>query len=213
MNATVEDLRATIIPKSDQLNSEQLLGGPMTITVSEVRIGNSEEQPVTVHYVNEAGRPFKPCKTMRKLLIHAWGKNGNDWRGRSMTLYNDPTVKFGGDEVGGIRISHLTDIEKRLAVMLTSTRGKKAKYVVDQLKSALAGQLADLAAAPTIEALKDNFEAAYRSHPKGSSEREQLKAAYDARTAVLNNPPPPGTGTPVGSDVDPSWGDDSTPKA
>ncbi len=35
MNASVEDLRPTIIPKSDQLNAEQLLGGPMTVTVTE----------------------------------------------------------------------------------------------------------------------------------------------------------------------------------
>ena len=76
MNATVEDLRQTIIPKSDQLNAEQLLGGPMTVTVSEVKVSDSGEQPVVVHYDGENGRPFKPCKTMRKVLIHAWGADG-----------------------------------------------------------------------------------------------------------------------------------------
>jgi hypothetical protein len=130
MNATIEDLRPTIIPKSDQLNAEQLLGGPMTVTVTDVRLGKTEEQPVVVHYANEGGRPFKPCKTMRKLLIHAWGADGRAWVGRSMTLYNDPEVKFGGEDVGGIRISHLSDIERDVRVSLTSTRGKKAKYEV-----------------------------------------------------------------------------------
>ncbi len=43
MNATVEDLRATIIPKSDQLNSEQLLGGPMNKQL--LASGKLEEPP------------------------------------------------------------------------------------------------------------------------------------------------------------------------
>lgn len=184
MNVAVEDLRATIIPKSDQLNAEQLLGGPMTVTVEEVSLGSGEEQPVVVHYVGENGRPYKPCKTMRKLLIYAWGADGRAWAGRSMTLYNDPAVKFGGEEVGGIRISHLTDIDRDIKVSLTSTRGKKAKYEVRRLSSPVAGQLADIAAAPTIEALKDNFGAAYKT-AKDQAIRAQLKSAYDARLKAL----------------------------
>lgn len=190
MNATVEDLRATIIPKSDQLNAEQLLGGPMTVTVTEVRVKDSEEQPVVVHYAGEEGRPFKPCKTMRKVLIHAWGADGRQWVGRSMTLYNDPAVKFGGEDVGGIRISHLTDIEHDIKVSLTSTRGKKAKYEIRRLVSSLAGQLVDIARSPTMEALEDNFKAAYRS-TKSTTERAQLTAAKDKRKGELMKPPVP----------------------
>lgn len=184
MNATVEDLRATIVPKSDQLNSEQLLAGPITITVSEVRLSGGAEQPVVVHYAGENGRPFKPCLTMRKVLIHAWGADGRQWVGRSMTVYNDPTVKWAGEEVGGIRISHMTDIERDIKVSLTTTRGKKAKYEVRRLSPAVAGQLADITGSPTVEALKDNFGAAYRQN-KDTAQRAQLKAAYDARLAVL----------------------------
>jgi hypothetical protein len=190
MNATVEDLRPTIIPKSDQLNAEQLLGGPMTVTVTDVRLGNSEEQPVIVHYANEGGRPFKPCKTMRKVLIHAWGADGRQWIGRGMTLYNDPSVKFGGEDVGGIRISHMTDIERDVKVSLTSTRGKKAKYEIRRLSSPVAGQLAEITGAPTIEALKEVFGAAYKT-TKDASVRAQLKAAYDARLTVLSKPAEP----------------------
>jgi hypothetical protein len=187
MNATIEDLRPTIIPKSDQLNAEQLLGGPMTVTVTDVRLGSTEEQPVIVHYANEGGRPFKPCKTMRKLLIHAWGADGRQWTGRAMTLYNDPAVKFGGEDVGGIRISHLTDIDRDVRVSLTTTRGKKAKYEVKRMSSPLAGQLADITGSPTVDALKENFGAAYKA-TKDAGGRAQLKAAYDARMAVLTRP-------------------------
>lgn len=131
----VSDLRYTIVPKSDQLNAEQLMAGDMTITVTDVRIG-SDDQPVVIHYEGEDGRPFKPCKTCRKVLIFAWGEDGRKWVGKSMTLFNDPSVKFGGMSVGGIRISHLSDIQRELTVSLTATKGKKTPHTIKVLKPA-----------------------------------------------------------------------------
>jgi len=133
MTTNAKNLRDTIVPKSDQLNSEQLLTGPMTITVTGVSRGNSADQPVTVHYDGENGRPFKPCKTMRKVLILAWGDDGNTWVGKSMTLFNDPEVKWGGVKVGGIRISHLSGIDRDISIALTATRGKKEPFLIKPL--------------------------------------------------------------------------------
>jgi hypothetical protein len=133
MSYDVSDLRGTIVPKSDQLNSEQLMAGPITVTVREVSIG-SDDQPLVIHHDKDAQRPFKPCKTMRKVLIHAWGPDGREWAGKSMTLFNDPTVRFGGAEVGGIRISHLTDIPADIEVRLTATKGKKALHTIRRMQ-------------------------------------------------------------------------------
>lgn len=130
----VSNLRSTVVPKSDQLNSEQLLSAPMTITINDVMPG-SEEQPLILHYEGDNGRPYKPNKTWRKLLIFAWGENGMEWIGRSMTLYCDPSIKFGGVEVGGICISHLSHIERTINIALNSTRGKKAKHTVHVLET------------------------------------------------------------------------------
>lgn len=130
------DLRPTIVPKSDQLNSEQLLAGPMTIRVSGVTVTTNAEQPVTIHYEGDDGRPYKPCKTMRKVLILAWGHDGSEWTGKSMTLFNDPAVKFGGQSVGGIRISHVSHIDRDIAVALTATKGKKTLHTIKALKTA-----------------------------------------------------------------------------
>src|SRR3546814_12222088 len=58
------------------------------------------------------------------------------WIGQSMTLYNRPDVKFGGEEVGGIRISHLSDIDKDIAIALTATRGRKEKTRIQRLDEA-----------------------------------------------------------------------------
>jgi hypothetical protein len=107
-----------------------------------------------------------------------------------MTLYHDAKVRFGGDEVGGIRISHMTDIDRDIEVRLTATRGKKALHVIKRLDSPLAGMLTDIENSPNAAALKDNFGASYK-HMKGNEPaRVQLKAAYDKRLAALTTVPP-----------------------
>jgi hypothetical protein len=122
------------------------------------------------------------------VLLFAWGPDGREWIGRSMTLYNDPQVKFGGDEVGGIRISHMSDIEKRVQVSLTATRGKKALHTVEKLTHVKRGpSVEDIKRSPTLDALRDNFGAAYKS-TKDAGLRAMLKTAYDERTAELSKP-------------------------
>jgi len=181
----VTDLRSTIVPKSDQLNSEQLLGGSMTVTVTEVRVSASDEQPVVVHYEGENGRPFKPCKTMRKLMVFAWGEDGRQWAGQSMTLYNDPSVKFGGMDVGGIRISHMTGIEKDIEVSLTATKGKKTLHRIRRLESG--PSLADVLEAITAAADKAGMAKAKALAQQLTAKRDidQALAAYGAKVDAL----------------------------
>jgi hypothetical protein len=126
----ISNLRSTIIPKSDQLNADQLLGNDMPITVTSVTLSASPDQPLTIHYDGENGRPFKPCKTMRKVLIALWGEDGNTWIGRSMLLFCDTKVKWAGEEVGGIRIKAVSHIDCDKMLSLTETRGKKAKIKI-----------------------------------------------------------------------------------
>jgi hypothetical protein len=189
MSIDVSDLRPTIVPKSDQLNAEQLLGGPMTITVTDVRIG-SAEQPISVHYEGEGGRPYKPCKTMRKVLIFAWGPDGREWAGRSMTLYNDPQVKFGGDEVGGIRISHMTDIERDIQVSLTATRGKKALHTIRKLVARKPPTLDEVLAAIAAATNKTGMDKAKEMAMALDDDDDMVKAqaAYKARVQALKTP-------------------------
>lgn len=126
------DISDTTAPRSDQQNFDDYANGPKTVTVSDVKAG-SAEQPVEIHLVEFPGRPYKPGKSMRRLLVAAWGAEASAYVGRKLTLYGDPTIRFGKDEVGGIRISHLSHIEKALTVALTITRGKRAPFVVQPL--------------------------------------------------------------------------------
>ena len=129
---SIEDLSVTIKPKSDQLNADDLISGPRTVFIEGVRLGSTEDQPVILD-LGEGLQPYKPCKSMRRLLVFCWGKNGKYWKGRNMTIFNDPSVTWAGQAIGGIRISHLSNLDKPVSVALTTTRGKRKPYTVEPL--------------------------------------------------------------------------------
>lgn len=127
------DLRATIIPRSDQINFEDVQSQSITAVIKSVRAGNSE-QPVFIDLEGYDGRPYKPSKSMRRVLVDAWGSNGHSWVGRTLTLYGDPSVKFGGVAVGGIKIQAMSDIEADFSLMLSVSRGKRQEHRVCKLE-------------------------------------------------------------------------------
>lgn len=128
------DLTSTIEAKSDQLGADDIMAGPRTITITKVSADpGSSEQPIIVNFEGDNKKPWKPCKSMRRLLVAVWGANGAEYVGRSVTLYRDPTVKWGGLEVGGIRISHMSHIDKPVTIALTATRGNKKPVTVSPL--------------------------------------------------------------------------------
>lgn len=148
------DLTQSIAPKSDQLNAEDLLSGPRTVTVEQVAKG-SAEQPVNVHLAEFPGRPFRPSKTVRRILVSAWGADAATYAGRRMTLYRDASVRFGGQDVGGIRVSHLSHIDKPITIALTVTRGKRAPHTVHPLPAERPASRVDAEPAPPALSLPD----------------------------------------------------------
>jgi len=128
------DMSASIAPKSDQLDAIELVAGPQTFTISDVTQNNAE-QPWNFHLA-EFPRPWRPGKSMLRVMAAAWGLDGKKYIGQRVTLYCDPTVQFGNEIVGGLRISHMTGIEKPLKVPLLIKRGKSAMFTVQPLKEA-----------------------------------------------------------------------------
>ena len=131
MNEAV-DMAQFVEAKSDQLSADDLIGAPRTITVRKVT-GNDGDQPVSIWFEGDNNKPFKPCKTMRRVLLAVWGRNAADYVGRSMTIYRDDSVTFGGLNVGGIRISHMSHIDKKTVVVVMKTKGKKAGIEIHPL--------------------------------------------------------------------------------
>ena len=118
------DLSSTIIAKSDQMNASEIID-PITITITRVDKVKGD-QPVHIHSVGR--QPFKPCLTMRRIIIAAWGKYKDDWVGRSMVVFCDPEVVWAGKEEGGIRVSHVSHIDAPVSKMLPVNRGRKKLF-------------------------------------------------------------------------------------
>lgn len=196
------DLTQTIIPKSDQLNADDLIRGPVTVTVESVSAG-AAEQPVDIHLVEYPGRAYRPSKSMRRVLVTAWGPETSEYTGRRLTLYRNPNTKFGGVVVGGIEISHLSHIDKRLPVLLTVTRGKRAPHVVEPLPD-----VAPTHAEPTAEqvAATTDIEALRAMHAASTSPR--VRALILARRDELNATPALDPSAPDPDDPDPTLGAD-----
>lgn len=104
------DMRDTIIPKSDQLNADDLIGGHLTVRITKVARANTAEQPIAVSFDGDGGKPYFPCKSMRRVMVTVWGADAAAYAGLSMILYRDPEVTWGGMAMGGIRISHVSNI-------------------------------------------------------------------------------------------------------
>lgn len=128
------DLRNTIMPKSDQLNADDLIGTTRTITITKVSANpESAEQPISISFEGDGGKPYRPCKSMRRVMVNVWGPDGNSYVGHGMTLYRDDKVVFGGVAVGGIRISHMSHIPKDVTMALTATRANRKPFTVKPL--------------------------------------------------------------------------------
>lgn len=127
------DMSQTIAPKSDQLNADDLLAGPRTIVITRVVGCPSPEQPVAVHFEGDDNKPWKPCKSMRRVMVAVWGADASQYSGRSIRLYRDPSVLWGGMEVGGIRISHMSHMERDTTMALTATKKARKPYTVKVL--------------------------------------------------------------------------------
>ena len=172
------DMSAVIIPKSDQINADDLLAGPVTIKIESVKVSPGTEQPVSMFF-DGSTKAYRPCKSMARVLVSAWGADSSKYIGRSLTLYCDPKVKWGGMEVGGIRISHMSDIDSSITMALTVTRANKKPFTVRPIESAAPDWRKELTGATTA----DELGAVWKRIP--AAEKPTYAAEKDALKATL----------------------------
>jgi hypothetical protein len=132
---TTFDMSESIQSRSDQINFDDFLSGAKVVTISGVRPG-SAEQPVDFDLVEHPGKAYRPSKSMRRVMVSAWGKDASAYIGKRLELYGDPEVKFGAQKVGGIKIAKMSHIDRGFTINLTATRGKKDPHKVDVLANA-----------------------------------------------------------------------------
>jgi hypothetical protein len=165
------DLSRTIIPKSDQINFEDVQTNSITALIKSVRAGN-KEQPVFIDLEGYEGRPYKPSLSMRRVLVGGWGNDGKDWVGKHLTLVGDPNVKFGGVKVGGIKVKAMSGIDANFSMMLSVSRGKRVEHFVEKL----------------IMPKNSDGPLAWFTANAGAMDLTKLQTAYDrARNALSGN--------------------------
>ena len=184
------DLNETLIANSNQLNAIDLFGGPLTIKITDVKEGPDAKQPVKIFYEGCNNRPYLPNLGFRRFLVKGWGvydeKLGKpilrpeNMVGKSLVLFLEPTVKWGGESVGGIRISHMSDIREDFTMSLIIARGKQIKYtmqklVVGSVQKSLK-ELGEIEAKKGLESLRRWFESLSKPEQiEASSFKDELK--------------------------------------
>jgi len=126
---TDDDMTESLAAKSDQLNSADL-SGPITVTIKEVVRTGNPKQPFAFHLEGMPGRPYLPNKGMRRFIVACWGPKTGPYTGRQMTLFSEPSVIYAGEEIGGIRISHLSHIEEPVKRGLVLNQKQRTQYTV-----------------------------------------------------------------------------------
>lgn len=197
----MNDMASVITPKSDQLNADSLLAGPLTITITLVEIRPGTEQPVSVFYDGDAGNPWKPCKSMMRVMVAVWGADSKQYIGRSLTLYRDASVKWGGVEVGGIRISHMTHMNNAVTMALTATKGSRKPYTVHPLAGTTAPIDAARSALVNAKSLAD-LETAWRSKSMAPFREALGDVLAEAKAGLADREPDQAAAAP---DSKPLW--------
>lgn len=174
-------MKITAEPRSDQFNADDFISGPRDFTIAGVRTGTAEQKYDVLLEGEE--RCWRPPLTVLRLLMAAYGDEGSAWAGKRVRLYRDPSIRFGREETGGIRVSHMSGIDKPLTVALTATRGKRATHTVQPLPDA-----APAPSQPTAEQVSacTDIETLGQMHAASSSPemRARIRARRDELTAT-----------------------------
>ena len=121
--------------KSDQLNFVDLgANGELVLYVEKVVTTDAPQQPVSVYYTGCNGKPWKPSKGMIRVLAAAYGDDDQNIVGKAILVYGESSVKWAGEETGGIRIKALSDINKNgIDIFIAENRQKRRKKHFDCL--------------------------------------------------------------------------------
>lgn len=128
------DLSDTILANSDQLTAIDLLSGDKVIKITDIKKIEDQKQTVLIFYEGDGGKPWKPCKGMRRCLGIGWSLDGSKYIGRSVKIFRNPKVLYSGKELGGIQIRAMSDIPAKFTTFITICRGKVEPITIEKLE-------------------------------------------------------------------------------
>ena len=75
------------------------------ITITEIKIEQVKDEPRPVLISLTSGlKPWILNKTNINILSALFGTESTAWHGKTINIYNDPTITFGGQVTGGLRV-------------------------------------------------------------------------------------------------------------
>lgn len=140
--------------KSDQLNAIDLMGGGVVVTIKSVTLKPNDKQSMWIE-LEENFNTFKPCLTMRRVIMDIWGAETGNHIGRQLVLFCDPNVLWGGQKEGGVRISHASHITETRKIRLRESQHKTAVWEVHPLVIQQEQEAQTETKAPTFETIKE----------------------------------------------------------
>lgn len=118
------DTAALTAADSTQINAVDLIGGDMTVIVIAGRQIKREGKVGAELRLENDARFYRPSKGMFRVLCGLYGGDPSKWPQRfALRLYCDGGVKFGGAQVGGVRISHASHIKGERQIPVAESRG------------------------------------------------------------------------------------------
>lgn len=178
-------LQRLVEANSDQINAADIMGEPITATIEGYKIKPGDKQVIELKLSGQ-DKPWRPCLTIRRILVNVWG-HYTDWPGHALTLYCDQSVVYGGEKVGGIRVSHMDGISEAKHIMIKKNKKSYMEYVVQPLTlntapawdyETIMHALGDCADAETFITLKTAARTVYKSATK--EQQAALTAAIKA---------------------------------
>lgn len=115
---------------SNRLNADDLISSPIVVQIMDVKVGSDVKITISGGH-----KPFLPCKTCLRILAGAHKtKNAAKWIGTWMRLYRDDSVRWAGEEVGGVRIDALSCVEETMTLTLNESNKRKTQWKIQPLK-------------------------------------------------------------------------------
>lgn len=141
-----------------------------------VGVGGKSEMEVVAHF-SDGNKPLILNKTNMKTIQKIYKTPYiEDWKGRKIQIYYDPTVKFGRDTVGGLRIRDFIPAQKEVSLKCSDcgnsigpAYGKSAEWVSMYTHKSYGKELCAVCA----QKLKEKLDASKAPDPLNNKREER----------------------------------------
>jgi len=187
------DISKALQAKSDQLNADDLIGREMHVKITGVNYDEDrKQQKLWIYYDQdpEQKKPWKPCKSMLRILAYIWTTDAEKYVGRELLLYRDESVKYAGEEVGGIRVKAASHISSAQTIRVALTKHSKKAHYIDKLETKPSvEERAETAKSMAIQEIRrfDSLEDLYNWSEENDALLQKMERLFPKKMEEINS--------------------------